>query len=104
MDAQRTVTRLAFAADPPAFAGHFPGRPVVPAAALLAEVLAAAEARTGRDATGWRVAHAKFLAPVAPGRELELALAPEGAGGCGFEIRADGALVASGVLAAAPGR
>nr|WP_286197511.1 hypothetical protein [Variovorax boronicumulans] len=69
--------------DHPAFAGHFPGQPLLPGVALLAEVLEAVLAdgalaqRLGRAP---RLANVKFLAPVRPGAELALELDASGRG------------------------
>ena len=94
-------TPLHIAADHPAFEGHFPGRPIVPAVLLLAEALAAIEEATAEPASGWTVASAKFLVPVTPG--MPLAFAHEStAGGRRFEIRSGEQVVASGVLARTP--
>jgi 3-hydroxymyristoyl/3-hydroxydecanoyl-(acyl carrier protein) dehydratase len=71
------VSRRTLAADHPAFAGHFEGRPVAPGALLLAEVLEAAlkepalAAALGPAPT---LVSAKFLAPVGPGSELAIHL------------------------------
>jgi 3-hydroxyacyl-[acyl-carrier-protein] dehydratase len=70
------VTR-AIAHDHPAFAGHFPGRPLLPGVLLLAEVMEAActaPEPARRFATGATLAAAKFLAPVPPGAWLDIAL------------------------------
>ena len=70
------VTRT-IAHDHPAFAGHFPGRPLLPGVLLLAEVMEAACTASDparRFAAGATLAAAKFLAPVAPGARLEIAL------------------------------
>ena len=66
---------LRIAADHPSFAGHFPGRPLVPGVVLLAEVLEAVLRDPGLAATvgpAPRLAVAKFLAPVGPDTELSL--------------------------------
>ena len=56
-----------------AFDGHFPGRPVLPGVALLAEVLEAAlhePALAACIGSEPRLAVVKFLAPVGPGAAL----------------------------------
>ncbi len=88
-------------ADHPAFAGHFPGQPLVPGALLLAEVMEAVQrvpalaARLGGHPT---LAAAKFLAPVRPGSLLAIALTPEAgaARGVRFDVRCDGAVAVTG--------
>ena len=65
------------APDHPAFEGHFPDRPLLPGALLLAEVMEAAlgaPVPARRLATQGTLAAAKFLAPVPPGARLEIAL------------------------------
>ena len=85
--------------DHPAFAGHFPGRPVVPAVVLLAEALAEIARATSTAVESWTVVNAKFVAPVGPGATLTLLHAPTPSGGRRFEFRAGEAVVASGALA-----
>jgi 3-hydroxymyristoyl/3-hydroxydecanoyl-(acyl carrier protein) dehydratase len=57
---------LSIAGDHPAFAGHFPGRPIVPGVVLLDACLRA----LGGTAT--RIASAKFLSMVLPGEAVRL--------------------------------
>jgi 3-hydroxymyristoyl/3-hydroxydecanoyl-(acyl carrier protein) dehydratase len=84
--------------DDPAFEGHFPGRPILPGVALVAEAMAALERATGTEASDWTLENAKFASPVAPGTRLELTHREEVPGRVRFEIRAGERMVASGVL------
>lgn len=94
-------TKAPFPAGHPVFDGHFPDRPIVPAVALLAEVLAAVEAATRKPPTAWTVAQAKFVAAVAPDTPLAISH-EEGPGGTRtFEVHARATLVAHGTLAPA---
>lgn len=92
-------TVVAIPASHPAFEGHFPGQPIVPAVVLLAEVMAAIQQATGMAAQAWTLASAKFLSPVGPDTALELTHEEGANGGRRFEIRAAGTLVASGTFA-----
>lgn len=74
----------AYAPEHPAFAGHFPGHPIVPGVLLLDAALHA----LGADAAGGcRIASAKFLRPVAPATALELQASVSDAGGWRFAVR-----------------
>jgi 3-hydroxyacyl-[acyl-carrier-protein] dehydratase len=66
------VTALEIAADHPAFAGHFPGMPILPGAVLLDEVLRVVARNLALDLTQWQIASAKFLDRVCPGESLVL--------------------------------
>lgn len=101
MPTRRVTTVPGIAADHPAFDGHFPGRPIVPAVVLLAEALAAIEAATSRPAHAWTVSSAKFLRPVGPGVPLAISHEEAAGGACRFEIRCGETLVAAGMLAPA---
>lgn len=87
------------AVDHPAFAGHFPGRPIVPGVWLLAEVVELLR-RAGEPTDSLTIAQAKFLAPVGPGAELLVRVwQPEGASGARrFELQQQGQPVAIGLL------
>ncbi|MEO5696058.1 MAG: hypothetical protein ABIQ60_02860 [Burkholderiaceae bacterium] len=68
-----TTVTVQVAPDHPAFAGHFPGQPLLPGVSLLAEVLEAVlddNALALRIGATPRLAVAKFLAPVRPGAQL----------------------------------
>lgn len=96
---------LHIAPDHPAFAGHFPGQPLLPGVLLLAEVLEAvldvpALARSVGPAP--RIGAAKFLAPVRPGAQLTLQLL-SGPRGVRFEVREGERVAASGQFERAGG-
>ena len=68
---------LRIAIDHPAFAGHFPGQPLLPGVSLLAEVLEALlddAALVAIVGPAPRIGAAKFLAPVRPGAQLIITL------------------------------
>lgn len=66
---------LEISRDHPAFAGHFPGRPIVPGVVLFDHALRAISATCGLDEATpatctYDVGNAKFLSPVSPGEPL----------------------------------
>lgn len=86
--------------DHPAFAGHFPGQPILPGVVLLDGALRAARAHwPARRA--WGIPQAKFLQPVRPGDALRLSLTELPSGALAFVFERDGQPVASGQLRAA---
>ena len=91
---------LSIPPDHPAFAGHFPGHPVVPGVVLLDEALSAIASAQGIEPGPWHIATVKFERPVAPGEPLVLRWQPAPAGGWQFEIRADGQRAAIGSVQA----
>src|SRR5829696_5521894 len=102
MPAARVEAALRIPADHPAFDGHFPGHPIVPAVVLVAEVLAAIESATGIGPQAWTLTNAKFQSPVTPGAALGLWHEQTATGARRFEVRAAGALVSSGTFDPAP--
>ena len=84
---------LPFAPDHPAFAGHFPGNPIIPGVQLLDRAQRIIEAQCGHPLHGIRAA--KFLSPAHPGDALELEF-NIAAGQIPFEVRCGERKVASG--------
>jgi 3-hydroxymyristoyl/3-hydroxydecanoyl-(acyl carrier protein) dehydratase len=89
---------LPIAADHPAYAGHFPGQPILPGVVLLDEALHALAAQLGGQDAGWQLKSAKFHSPVQPGEALALHATELPAGGFRFDIRCGDRSVASGSL------
>lgn len=85
-------------ADHPAFAGHFPGRPIVPGVVLVDRAILIASGCLDRQATGLRLGSAKFLSPVEPGEELHFSFRPTANGALEFRVRAADREVAAGSL------
>jgi len=85
-------------ADHAAFAGHFPGNPIVPGVVLLDETLHCIASAYGVPPARCTILAAKFLSAAHPGEPLQLALEPGNDGRMGFAIRAPDRLVASGML------
>ena len=65
------VATVRIPASHPAFAGHFPGRPIVPGVLLLAEVVEAVRAH-GIALDPLQVGAVKFVATVGPDAELRI--------------------------------
>lgn len=80
------VVPLPIAVDHPAFAGHFPGQPILPGVVLLDAALHALAAQQGMPGRV-QLKSVKFLSPVQPGEALALHSAESPAGGVRFEIR-----------------
>jgi 3-hydroxyacyl-[acyl-carrier-protein] dehydratase len=92
------IITLAVAADHPAYAGHFPGTPVLPGVVLLdATVHALENTGDGPDAR-WEVASAKFQSAVRPGEPLTLQHETLPNGSVRFSIQTADRPVANGVL------
>lgn len=80
------VMPLPIAADHPAYAGHFPGLPILPGVVLLDAVLHALATRQGISGSA-QLKSAKFHSPVQPGEALTLHTTASPTGGFRFEIR-----------------
>ena len=101
-DAMPRRAMVHFALDHPTAAGHFPGYPIIPGAALLEEIVSAIAA-SGTVAGICEVRAAKFLRPVRPGDSIDVKwTAPVGrdvrfeAFAAGNELAVTGALVVNG--------
>jgi len=97
----RSETTLHIPADHPAFAGHFPGTPIVPGVVLLDAAIHAASQLPGA-AGCCEVGSAKFLSAVGPGEELTISIDTTASGSVQFEIRSGDRKVAAGTLAWRP--
>lgn len=85
-------------ADHPAFAGHFPGRPIVPGVVLLDQAILFAEKLLGKADAHWQVGNAKFLSPVGPAETLVFSLQTTPRGSIAFAVKSGDRVVASGSL------
>lgn len=72
--------------DHPAFAGHFPGSPVVPGVMLLDTALHSIAAATGIALDLCEISSVKFLSPAHPGEELVIRHALSASGTIRFDI------------------
>lgn len=95
---------IEIAADHPAFAGHFPGKPIVPGVVLLDQVLLAIApwlTTHPGDPPRCEIANAKFLSPLTPGESLQLHATRQpgdNADTIRFELSCGARKVASGVI------
>ena len=95
--------RIEIAADHPAFAGHFPGHPILPGVALVAEVLEVVRGEPALHALIGEAPHlavVKFTAPVLPCAVIEIELRAS-VTGVSFDVRQGTQVAASGRFAAA---
>ncbi len=83
----------------PLFAGHFPGRPILPGILHVALARRALEDIAGREVALAAVRSLKLRRPVTPDDRLELRIGPPGEDGAvRFEVRCDGAAASQGVV------
>lgn len=83
--------------DHPSFAGHFPGMPIFPGAALLDEALHVVTVDRGIDLRSWQLTTAKFQGAVRPG-ETPTVEHTESTGGLRFTVRVGDRVVLVGSL------
>ena len=80
-------SRVEVARDHPAFAGHFPGQPLLPGVVLVGEVLEVLlREAPGALGTQPNISAVKFLAPVRPGAKLEVRWSAPGEPRLRFEV------------------
>lgn len=91
------------AADDPAFAGHFPGHPIIPGVLLLDFAVRALPVPPIAAHGPWRISSAKFQSPVGPGEELVCSFETRPNGSIDFRVHSAARLVASGSVDAPPG-
>lgn len=103
MTTESALLPLFIAPDHPAFAGHFPGHPIVPGVVLLDEALQCLASVEGLELVSLNVTVAKFLLPVRPGIALSLAFKRMAPGRYALEVLmgGDGGMTAPRVAATA---
>lgn len=84
--------------DHPAFAGHFPGHPILPGVVVLAAALEHVAQASATRVADWRLDQAKFVGAVRPGERLAFSHAAGERGGVRFEVHAGTRLVATGAM------
>lgn len=92
---------FAVPADHPAFAGHFPGHPLLPGVVLLGfvmEALAQWPSLAEKLGAAPTIDQVKFLQPVGPGQHVRVKFTPGGRG-TAFEVTRGDTVVARGTLA-----
>jgi 3-hydroxymyristoyl/3-hydroxydecanoyl-(acyl carrier protein) dehydratase len=90
---------LVIPADHPAFAGHFPGMPIVPGVVLLDEVLYALQQDPEAAKQNWQISNVKFLSPMKPGETAVIKFACNANGSIVFDIADGERHIVSGSLA-----
>ncbi len=100
---QAAEHRFPIAAHHPAFAGHFPGHPVLPGVVLLSLVMRALQrepALQARLGVTPQIEQVKFLSALGPNTEVRVCFSlPSGRNSSvAFEVQAQGRLVAKGQL------
>lgn len=95
---QTGLVQLAIASDHPAFAGHFPGLPIVPGVVLLDEALHAIGDAIGIDLSACRINSVKFLSPVRPGEPVSVSYETSSNGSIRFDMASHERKLATGSI------
>ena len=90
--------RLSIPASHPAFAGHFPGSPIVPGVVLLDAAVHAINSELGGLDVNWQIATVKFLKPLPPDVSVEISYQRLDNDSVRFEVRQGTDLVVTGSL------
>lgn len=92
------ISQTPLSIDPqhPAFAGHFPGSPIVPGVVLLDEALHAIACATGLSLAACELRSIKFLNPLTPGVAVMLLSEVQANGSIRFDILAGERKIATG--------
>ena len=82
----------------PAFAGHFPGTPIVPGVVLLDAAIHAISSDIGKAAPAWQINSVKFLSPLRPGEAVIIEHEIQANSSVHFDILGPGRLIVTGSL------
>jgi len=82
----------------PAFAGHFPGSPILPGVVLLDVALQTIANASGIALDMCEIGSVKFLSPASPGDELDIQHVISASGTIRFDIVAGMRKIASGSI------
>jgi len=93
-----SATHLTVPVNHPAFAGHFPGTPILPGVMLLDAVLHTIAVATGIALDLCEISSVKFLSPASPGDELVIQHVLTASGTIRFDVVAGVRKIASGSI------
>jgi 3-hydroxyacyl-[acyl-carrier-protein] dehydratase len=92
------VTHWTVPPDHPAFAGHFPGTPILPGVVLLDVALQIIAKTSGIALDLCEISAVKFLSPASPGDELLIQHSVAVSGTIRFDVAAGMRKIASGSI------